>query len=110
MDGNGADIETLLDDVHRALLAGDLTALPELATLMEGATVDANAQDASTTDRLRRKAQRNGELLQATTRGLRAAHRRLQELRQATRDQMATYDGNGRRQTLGGAGRLAGRF
>lgn len=102
--------ESALDAVHAALVQGDLLALPALAERVERMVDDVAASDPATAARLRDKARRNGALLDAAARGLRAAHRRLEELRGAAGGRVATYDGAGRRQMLAPEGRLAGRF
>lgn len=102
--------DSVLDAVHAALLRGDLAALPALADSVERALAAVAASDPVTAARLRAKARRNGHLLDAAARGLRAAQRRLDEVRGAAQGRVATYDGAGRRQTLSPEGRLAGRF
>ncbi len=98
-------LEDLLDAVHRALLAGDLAALPPLAERIETAMVALPA--GADAHGLQTRARRNALLLEAAGRGLRAARRRLEELRGAAR--LSTYDHAGRRLTLGGAGQVARR-
>jgi NADPH-dependent ferric siderophore reductase len=95
-----AEVEALLDRVHAALMAGDLSALPACVAMLETlgdppfGTVGADALQ-----RLRAKADRNARCLEAAGRGLRAAQRRLAEIRGAGRA-LNTYDGTGQRQAI----------
>jgi flagellar biosynthesis/type III secretory pathway chaperone len=98
-------IDELLEDERRALLSGDLMALSSIADRKE-----ALAQQLSGTKpagpelvALRRKAERNAELLEAATKGLRSVTRRLAEIQRAN-GPLETYGQDGTRHTLG-AGR-----
>jgi hypothetical protein len=85
-------LEQLLDQTAEALLAGDLATLAELALRIERAAVP---QDRATAERLQVKAQRNARLLDAATRGVKAARLRIVEI---TRGPMlTTYDARGQK-------------
>ena len=89
-------LDDLLDAVAEALLAGDLAALARLAPEVEAATV--SAPDQSGALRLHRKAERNARLLQAATRGVKAARLRVGEI--ARGPTLTTYDARGRRAVI----------
>lgn len=95
-------IEELLEDERTALLSGDLAALDGIAQRKEALLEDlAWARPASDALKsLRRKAERNAELLEAATKGLRAAMRRVAEIRRAN-GPLRTYGQDGAEQTLG---------
>jgi hypothetical protein len=98
-----AEVERLLDRVHAALMAGDLASLPVHVTALEALPMDGLAgSGAGSLARLRAKADRNARCLEAAGRGLRAAQRRLAEIRAAGQT-LQTYDVQGQRQALGGA-------
>ncbi len=106
-----AALETLLDNVHAAVLAGDHATLLQLTPSIEQglARLDPIA-NLDIAQRLQRKAERNAICLQAALRGIRAAHRRVQEVGTA-RSGFATYDGSGRRaQISNGDGAMTRRF
>lgn len=87
-----ATLEDLLDQAAGALLAGDLGTLATLAGQIESAPVP---QDRATAERLRTKALRNARLLEAATRGVKAARLRVAEI---TRGPMlTTYDARGQK-------------
>lgn len=94
---NAVRLEQLLDNIHDAVVAGDLGQVAEL-----GAEVDSllrglpDLHDQVLADRLRQKAVRNAACLQAAARGVRAARRRMSEIR-AAQAGLATYDGQGKR-------------
>jgi hypothetical protein len=71
-------LEDLLDRAADALLAGDLAALAQLTPEIERASI--SATDRASAERLQEKALRNARLLQAATRGVKAAHLRLTEI------------------------------
>ena len=89
----------LLDEIHGALLRHDYGALGPLGLALE-AELDQPSQqlDARAVQVIRARADRNAATLQATTRGIRAALRRMAEVRQAARG-MVTYDRSGRHET-----------
>jgi len=107
----GRALERLLDRMHAAVLAGNLSDLATVAPELEAALAGlATLDERALAERLRRKAARNATCLQAAARGLRAARRRIAEIRSA-RDGLQTYDGHGKRTELPqGRGRLAQRF
>jgi len=107
----GRALEQLLDRMHAAVLAGDIRDLATAAPELEAVLADfATLGDRGLGERLRRKAARNATCLQAAARGLRAARRRIAEIRSA-RDGLQTYDGHGKRTDMPqGTGRLAQRF
>lgn len=100
MSGAEALLSTL-DRVQTALRGGDLAALSALAEEMERACdagiAPANAEEARL---LRARADRVAAGLMAAARGLRAARRRMAEIREAKRG-VTTYDGRGARVTVG---------
>lgn len=86
-------LETLLDLTAAALIAGDFDALTRLTSQIE-------AQGLTTTDRrtaeaLQAKAQRNARLLDAATRGVKAARLRLTEVVRGPT--LTTYDSRGQK-------------
>jgi hypothetical protein len=86
-------LETLLDLAAAALIAGDFDALTRLTPQIE-------AQGLTTTDRrtaeaLQAKAQRNARLLDAATRGVKAARLRLTEVVRGPT--LTTYDSRGQK-------------
>jgi hypothetical protein len=71
-----------LSAIHAALLHGDFAALAALAQdLEQGLTQPAPIRDAAALSLMRRKATENAALLLAAQRGLRAAQRRIAEIR-----------------------------
>lgn len=89
-------LETLLDQTATALLAGDLAALARLAPEIEAA-LDA-PPDRASAERLQWKAQRNARLLEAASRGVKAARLRMTEITRGPT--LTTYDARGRRAEL----------
>jgi hypothetical protein len=90
------EMDRLLDQTHAALIAGDLAALGPLAeTMAQGLA----RLDRASAERLRRKADRNAQMLQAAARGVRAAQRRLAEI--SAEPGLTTYDARGRRAEVG---------
>jgi hypothetical protein len=87
-----APLEDLLDQAAQALLAGDLAALGPLAPLIESASLP---QDRATAERLQVKAQRNARLLEAATRGVKAARLRVAEITRGPT--LTTYDARGQK-------------
>jgi hypothetical protein len=97
-------LETLLDQTRDAVLAGDLTALSDLAPLVEAEVADLPRLDAADAGRLQRKADRNARLLQAATAGIRAARDRVEEIFNGPT--LTTYDARGRRAAIAPPSRL----
>lgn len=87
-----APLEDLLDQVAQALLAGDLAALGVLAPLIDSASLP---RDRATAERLQSKAQRNARLLEAATRGVKAARLRVAEITRGPT--LTTYDARGQK-------------
>jgi hypothetical protein len=92
-----------LDAVHTAILAGRIDDLGPLADRISAGSSDLSAASESQMRRIHSMAARNAVCLQAAMKGIRAAQRRLAELRAATSGH-ATYDQNGQRASLGTAG------
>ncbi|HLQ17401.1 MAG TPA: hypothetical protein VK146_00345 [Tabrizicola sp.] len=88
-------LEDLLDQTAQALLAGDLAALSALTPQFESAGLP---QDRGTAERVRAKAQRNARLLDAATRGVRAARLRVVEITRGPI--LTTYDAQGQKAQL----------
>jgi len=88
-------LETVLEDVYAALRQGDLPSLAALSQRMEEALSRiASPSEAAALGRLQGLARRNAACLDAAARGIRAARRRLTEIRDA-RAGTRTYDGKG---------------
>ncbi len=100
----------LLDAVHAALVRADYTGLDALTDAI-AADLPAleELRDRAGLIRVQQKAARNAVCLLATQRGLRAARRRVEEIRIA-RTGLVTYDPRGRRSQPALAGRLRERF
>lgn len=88
-----ASLEDLLDEAATALLAGDFAALAHLTPQIESATPDVS--DRAGAERLQTKARRNARLLQAATRGVKAARLRVAEI--TCGPTLTTYDARGQR-------------
>jgi hypothetical protein len=93
------DLDAALDGTYAALLAGDLAALGGLSLTLENLADALPGLDRAAADRLRAKADRNGRMLQAAARGVRAARGRLAEISAAPT--LTTYDARGRRESVG---------
>jgi hypothetical protein len=91
-----------LDSVHTAILTGQLTGLAHLTQMIGEEAADLTAATQLELQAVRQKAARNALCLQAAMRGIRAAQRRLAELRQASAGHV-TYDQKGQRTSLGTA-------
>ncbi|MDT8857998.1 hypothetical protein RNZ50_23790 [Paracoccaceae bacterium Fryx2] len=97
MSDMGTTLERHLDAMHAAVLAGDLATLTPLGAEVEALVEQIGGiADDALIQRLRQKAGRNAACLLAALNGLRAARRRIGEVK-AVRAGMATYDGQGRR-------------
>lgn len=100
----------LLDQVHAAVIAADYAGLENLDKQIQDIIRAVGlSMDHDQLRRLQEKANRNALCLQAAGRGIRAAKRRLEEVRRAAAG-LATYDGNGRRAAGGLQGKLSARF
>ena len=88
----------LLDRVHRALLQGDYAALPALTAALTAAMAALQTAPAgrATLEAVAQRAHRNEACLLAAQRGIRAAQRRLRDIRSAG-SSLVTYDQKGRR-------------
>ena len=86
-------LEDLLDQAAAALLSGDLAALARLTPALESASPA--APDRASAERLQQKAQRNARLLEAATRGVKAARHRVAEITRGPT--LTTYDARGQR-------------
>lgn len=87
----------LLDEVNAALLKHDYAALPALSAAL-AAELDNPSEklDPSALYIIRQKADRNAAILSAVQRGIRAAVRRLTEIKSVSNG-LVTYDRSGRR-------------
>jgi hypothetical protein len=101
-------LETLLDATHKALVAGDLAALPDLGARVAAEVDRLPALDPAAALRLRTKAHRNERLLQAARQGLHAARERIAEI--VSGPSLSTYDSHGRKSRLAGPVQAIGRF
>lgn len=110
VEPRGAALEAVLQEVYLALRAGDLAGLAELCDRTEAALAGLpGLADARSAERLRELARRNAACLDAAARGIRAARRRVAEIRDAQTG-TRTYDGKGRYQVIAGpADRLSSR-
>ena len=100
----------LLDQVYDALLHSDYGALPALSARLEAELQ--SPTDAMTQARLaliHRKADRNAACLLAAKRGIRAAQRRLSDIR-TTASGLVTYDRSGHRAEVSESRSLAQRL
>ena len=87
----------LLDQVYDALLRSDYAALPAITEKLEQEMQNPAQQwNAGHLKTIHRKAERNGACLMAAQRGIKAARRRLAEIR-STASGLVTYDRCGRR-------------
>lgn len=103
-------LESLLDEIRQAALTADFPRLGTLSARMEQALTDgAFPRDAATLSRLQAQAEANARLIDAASRGIRAARRRVEEARR-TQQGLQTYDGHGRRADIAPQGQTAGRF
>lgn len=88
----------LLDGVHQALVTGDYARLPALTTALtaEMSALQDNALQREALEAVARRARRNELCLLAAQRGIRAAQRRLSDIR-TSGSSLVTYDQKGRR-------------
>ncbi|AWB50125.1 hypothetical protein HYN69_17865 [Gemmobacter aquarius] len=85
-------LESLVDDVFSAVKAGDYSRLAAFSAMLE--TVSAPT-DPATLTRIAKRARDNAALLDATIKGLRAARRRIDALRNG--QTLTTYDSAGQK-------------
>jgi hypothetical protein len=102
-------IEAELDAIHAALRDGRLGDLAPQTQALEVLLAEVGPLDAADLHRLRAKAARNQTTLVAAARGIRAAGRRLAEIR-AVRDGFLAYGPAGGRDGTAGPGSLTRRF
>lgn len=100
----------LLDLVYDALLRSDYAALPGMTEQLE-AEMDGPVRSLSAPylEKIESKAARNAVCLLAAQRGVKAARRRLAEIR-STAAGLVTYDRRGRRAEVSESGNLAQRL
>ena len=94
------ELDRLLSDERRAVVAADFAALNELAERKESllGRLDPNAIAPDEARQLKEQAERNGALLAAAARGVRSVLRRVGEIRSAN-GPLKTYGEDGRQQT-----------
>lgn len=94
-----ARIHQSLDAITQAILTGDLAGLSGLTVLLEeDLTRHQGDLDRESLEAMQKKVDRNAALLRAAQRGLRAAQRRLAEIRGVSQG-LTTYDAQGLRAT-----------
>jgi hypothetical protein len=86
-------LESLLDLAAAALIAGDFQALSRLTPQLEAQSL--NISDRGMAAAVQAKAQRNARLLDAASRGVKAARLRLTEV--ARGPTLTTYDARGQK-------------
>jgi hypothetical protein len=89
-----------LDDVYAAIIAGHLDDLAGMAERITAALTNAGRLTASQLRNLQKQAARNAICLEAAMKGVRAAQRRVTELRTANTGHL-TYNQKGERAALG---------
>lgn len=89
----GSDLEAALDASYQAVLCADYDALAALAPQLETAARLARKPELVA---LMAKAERNAACMAAASRGIKAAMRRISDLRDVSRG-LVTYDESGRR-------------
>ncbi|MDZ7906088.1 MAG: hypothetical protein U5N55_10180 [Cypionkella sp.] len=109
MQSNVTTVE-LLDHIHAAIMVADFDRLTSLTPALETSLADAgNIQDKWLLAQIKLRAERNAACLLAAGRGVRAAQRRLIELRAATQG-FSTYNITGQRAQHGLPSSVARRF
>jgi hypothetical protein len=109
MSGPEAEISARLDEIRNLLRQGRLTELAPVTDALERAIAAADPIAPEGLRRLGDTARRTATALAAAARGVRAAHRRLAEIR-AIGEGFVSYDAAGRRDdTSAQAGRLTRR-
>ena len=95
-------LDDLLDRERQAILSGNLDGLARLlgekTRLME--RLSGSTTDITRIERLRVKADRNQELLQAVARGIKSVSRRIEAMRKPA-DALRTYDKGGTSHEMG---------
>ncbi len=94
-------LRAVLDQERQLLLTGKIESLVKIAPEKERllGQLAGSTDDTGLLDQLRRKADRNQELLVAVSKGIRAVSRRLETLR-TQKTQLRTYDAGGQSQNL----------
>ncbi len=92
------DLEAMLDRSYEALLTGDLPALGLLGDALNQLSETLPFLDRSAAKRLQVKAERNEQMLQAASRGIRAARYRLIEI--SASPTLTTYNSRGRKESF----------
>jgi hypothetical protein len=100
-------LEDLLDRAAEALVAGDITALAALAPRIEESAARMVPVDRASAGRLHQKSERNARLLEAASRGVMAARRRVTEITQGPT--LTTYDARGIKAAIAPSGLEAAR-
>ena len=98
-------LEDLLDQTAAALADGDLAVLARLAPEIEAARIAPTTR--AEAERLHLKAQRNARLLDAATRGVKAARLRMTEITRGPT--LTTYDARGHKADIAPLGSLTAR-
>lgn len=103
--GSADTLEDLFDRERTAILGGRFDLLEQLSHEKERLIADVARKPAGSEhlDRLRAKGNRNRDLLDAMSRGVRAATRRVEALAGKSA-QLHTYDANGRRRSIAETG------
>jgi hypothetical protein len=100
----------LLDRIHSAILVADFALLERLSPALETSMSAAQTmRDSALLAQIKAKAERNAACLMASGRGVRAAQRRLAEIRDAAQG-FSTYNGRGQRAQHGQNSSFARRF
>lgn len=89
-------LEALLDQVAAALIAGDFVALAQLAPQVEATSPSAG--DRQLAESVLAKSQRNARLIEAASRGVRAARLRMSEITRGP--ELTTYDARGQKASI----------
>ncbi len=98
-------LEALLDQAAAALMQGDLAALARLTPGIEAARIAPT--DRASAERLQTKARRNARLLEAATRGVKAARLRMSEITRGPT--LTTYDARGQKAEIAPSGLIPAR-
>lgn len=110
MSARAENLASALEHLHLLVRHGRLAELEAASVALESALVEAGPIDRAGLVRLQGLARRNAESLAAAARGVRAARRRLAEIRTIGAGHVA-YDADGRRaEPASGPGLLAQRL
>jgi hypothetical protein len=109
MQANATTLE-LLDRIHSAILVADFALLEHLSPALETSMAAAQTmRESALLTQIKAKAERNAACLVAAGRGVRAAQRRLAEIRDAAQG-FSTYNGRGHRAQHGQQSSFARRY